>query len=157
MNYSTLKNSLLREFPGVQWRRLWAPKGGSLDSIPGQGARSHRLQLRPGIVKQINKNIFKIPYWYPQVKILEDNATKATYVGGRKLGLKRGSRASQAGSKSWGPMTATEVRWGSQRRGRTCVLVLAYIFSPTYLEWLPETKHCSGHFISASPLILKQS
>ena len=28
------------------------------------------------------------------MKILEDNATKATYVGGRKLGLKRGSGAS---------------------------------------------------------------
>ena len=63
------------------------------------------------------------------MKILEDNATKATYVGGRKLGLKRGSGASQVGIKSWGPMTAPEVRWGSQRQGRHCGLVLAYIFS----------------------------
>lgn len=38
------------------------------------------------------------------MKILEDNATKATYVGGRKIGLKRGSKASQAGIKSWGPL-----------------------------------------------------
>ena len=51
MNYSTLKNSLLRDFPGVQWLRLCAPKGGSLGSIPGQGARSHRLRLRPGTAK----------------------------------------------------------------------------------------------------------
>ena len=51
MNYSTLKNSLLTDFPGVQWLRLCAPKGGSLGSIPGQGARSHRLRLRPGTAK----------------------------------------------------------------------------------------------------------
>ena len=51
MNYSTLKNSLLRDFPGVQWLRLQAPKEGSLDSIPGQGARSHLPQLRPSAAK----------------------------------------------------------------------------------------------------------
>ena len=62
------------------------------------------------------------------MKILKDNATKATYVGGRKLGLRRGSRASQVGIKSWGPMTETEVRRGSQRQGRHRGLVLAYIF-----------------------------
>ena len=28
------------------------------------------------------------------------------------------------------------------------------IFPPKYLEWLPHAMHCSGHFISASPLIL---
>ena len=63
------------------------------------------------------------------MKIFEDNATKAPYVGGRKLGLKRGSRASQVGIKSWGPMTATDVRQKSQRQRRHCGLVLAYIFS----------------------------
>ena len=30
----------------VQWLRLCAPNAGGLGSIPGQGARSHMLQLR---------------------------------------------------------------------------------------------------------------
>ena len=35
----------------VQWLRLWAPKAGDPNSIPGQGTRSHMLQLRPGAAK----------------------------------------------------------------------------------------------------------
>ena len=30
----------------VQWLRLHVPKAGGLSSIPGQGTRSHMLQLR---------------------------------------------------------------------------------------------------------------
>ena len=32
--------------PVVQWLRLCAPNAGGLGSIPGQGTRSHMLQLR---------------------------------------------------------------------------------------------------------------
>ena len=35
----------------VQWLRLCASKAGGPGSIPGQGARSHRAQLRPGTAK----------------------------------------------------------------------------------------------------------
>ena len=41
----------------VQWLRLRAPNVGGLGSTPGQGARSHRLQLRPSAAKYIN-NIY---------------------------------------------------------------------------------------------------
>ena len=30
----------------VQWLRLYPPNAGGLDSIPGQGNRSHMLQLK---------------------------------------------------------------------------------------------------------------
>ena len=36
----------------VQWLGLCAPNAGGLDSIPGQGIRSHMLQLRPSAVKR---------------------------------------------------------------------------------------------------------
>ena len=35
----------------VQWLRLGAAKAGDLGSTPGQGARSHTAQLRPGAAK----------------------------------------------------------------------------------------------------------
>ena len=35
----------------VQQLRLWAPNAGGLGSIPGQGTRSHVLQLRPSVAK----------------------------------------------------------------------------------------------------------
>ena len=35
----------------AQGLRLRAPKAGGLGSIPGQGTRSHMLQLRPNTVK----------------------------------------------------------------------------------------------------------
>ena len=38
----------------VQWLELPAPSVGGLGSIPDQGTRSHRPQLRPGTAK-INK------------------------------------------------------------------------------------------------------
>ena len=34
------------DFPGASVTRLHAPKVGGLGSIPGQGTRSHMLQLR---------------------------------------------------------------------------------------------------------------
>ena len=40
----------------VQWLRLRAE---GLDLIPGQGTRSHMLQLRPRAVKKINKYLRK--------------------------------------------------------------------------------------------------
>ena len=49
------KVSLKRLYIGtslvVQWLRLWAPSAGDPGSIPGQGARSHMLQLRPRAAK----------------------------------------------------------------------------------------------------------
>ena len=38
----------------IQWLRLHGPNAGGPDVIPGQGARSHMLQLRPSIGKLIN-------------------------------------------------------------------------------------------------------
>ena len=35
----------------IQWLRLCAPNGRGLGSIPGQGTRSHMLQLRPSAAK----------------------------------------------------------------------------------------------------------
>ena len=35
----------------VQWLRLHAPNAEDLSSSPGQGTRSHRLQLGPGVAK----------------------------------------------------------------------------------------------------------
>ena len=35
----------------VQWLRLHAPNAGDLGLIPGQGTRSHMLQLRPSTAK----------------------------------------------------------------------------------------------------------
>ena len=43
----------------VQWLRLHASNAESLGSIPGQGTRSHMLQLRPSVNKQINKILKK--------------------------------------------------------------------------------------------------
>ena len=39
----------------LQWLRLHAPNAGGLGSTPGQGTRSHMLQLRP-CADKINKN-----------------------------------------------------------------------------------------------------
>ena len=38
----------------VQWLGPRAPNEGCLGLIPGQGTKSHRLQLRPGAAKKIN-------------------------------------------------------------------------------------------------------
>ena len=38
--------STRKTFLVVQWLRLQVPNAGTLSSIPGQGARSHMLQLR---------------------------------------------------------------------------------------------------------------
>ena len=35
----------------VQWLRLHAPNAGGLGSIPGQGTKSHMLQLIPSVAK----------------------------------------------------------------------------------------------------------
>ena len=37
---------LLKDFLAVQWLRLHAPNAGGLDLVPGQGTRSHMLQLK---------------------------------------------------------------------------------------------------------------
>ena len=47
-----LKLSIQRDSLVVQWLRLHAPNAGPLGSIPGQGTRSHMLQLRPGTAKK---------------------------------------------------------------------------------------------------------
>ena len=39
----------------VQWLGLWVPSAGGPGSIPGQGARSHMLQLRPREAKKKKK------------------------------------------------------------------------------------------------------
>ena len=48
----------------IQWLRLWTPSAGGPGSLPGQGTRSHMLQLRLSTAKQINtylKNyLFKV-------------------------------------------------------------------------------------------------
>ena len=49
-----LENRPFWDFSVVHWLRLHAPSAGGLGSIPSQGARSHRPQLRPGAAKQIN-------------------------------------------------------------------------------------------------------
>lgn len=48
----------------VRWLSLCAPNAGSPGSIPGQGTRSHILQLRPSAVK---KNIY-LPIYLVGVK-----------------------------------------------------------------------------------------
>ena len=45
------ENQVFRDSPVIQWLGLHAPNAGALDSIPGQGTRSHMLQLRPSIAK----------------------------------------------------------------------------------------------------------
>ena len=35
----------------IQWLRLQDPNAGGLGSVPGQGTRSHMLQLRPNAAK----------------------------------------------------------------------------------------------------------
>ena len=45
-NWSLFGTSLV-----VQWLRLQAPNAGGQGSIPGQGTRSHMLQLRPRAAK----------------------------------------------------------------------------------------------------------
>jgi len=45
-NWSLFGTSLM-----VQWLRLQAPNAGGQGSIPGQGTRSHMLQLRPRAAK----------------------------------------------------------------------------------------------------------
>ena len=35
----------------AQWPRLCAPKAGGLGSVPGQGTRSHMLQLKSSTAK----------------------------------------------------------------------------------------------------------
>ena len=42
----------------VQWLRLSTPNAGGLGLIPGQGTRSHMLQLRASTTKKKKKKIF---------------------------------------------------------------------------------------------------
>ena len=50
-----LKRALSEIFQVVQWLRLHSPNAGFWGSIPGQGTRSHVLQLIPGAVKKKKK------------------------------------------------------------------------------------------------------
>ena len=43
----------------VQWLRLHTPNAEGPGSIPGQGTRSHMLQLRPGTAKKKKKKLLK--------------------------------------------------------------------------------------------------
>ena len=54
----TLERAGQRTSLVVQWLRLWAPNAGGLGSIPGQGTRSHMLQLK--ILNVATKLINKI-------------------------------------------------------------------------------------------------
>ena len=66
----------------VQWLKLQAPNAGGLGSIPGQGNRSHilqlrvhMLQLRAATAKQINKyfkKFFKKRYLIFMIKDSDD-------------------------------------------------------------------------------------
>ena len=47
----------------VQWLILHAPGAGDPGSILGQGTRSHMLQPRPGVAKEIFKYFFKKKFW----------------------------------------------------------------------------------------------
>ena len=53
-----------RTYLVVQQLRFHAPNAGDLGSIPGQGARSHRLQLK----KQTNKQTNRSHTWCSQNK-----------------------------------------------------------------------------------------
>ena len=44
----------------VQWLRLHSSNAGGPGSIPGQGTRSHTLQLRPGTINKYNASKMKI-------------------------------------------------------------------------------------------------
>ena len=57
------KKRILGTSSVVQWLRLSAPNAGGPGSIPGQGTRSHMLQLRPGAAKSISikKNKLAFP------------------------------------------------------------------------------------------------
>ena len=56
----------------VQWLRICAPNAGGLGLIPGQGTRSHMLQLR-GVAKNINTIFLKVSY----LNLRQSHAKKA--------------------------------------------------------------------------------
>ena len=65
--------------PVVQWLRLCAPNAGGLGSIPGQGTRSHMLQLRvhvPQLKKDPACPNWKIPH--AATKIPHSGISRAT-------------------------------------------------------------------------------
>ena len=51
LKLSVIKKCKSRDVLVIQWLRPHAPNAGSLNSILGQGTRSHILQLRPGGTK----------------------------------------------------------------------------------------------------------
>ena len=52
----------------TQWLSHYTPNAGSPGLIPGQGTRSHMLQLRPSIGKYIN-NFFIDYLWLTHVNV----------------------------------------------------------------------------------------
>ena len=69
----------LGAFLAVQWLRLHAPNAGGWGSIPGQGTRSHMLQLRVCILQ------LKIPSavtetWCSQINLEEEVGKKKSVL-----------------------------------------------------------------------------
>ena len=59
----------------IQWLRLHAPNAGGLGSIPGEGTRSHRKQLRSVAAREIKATFQQLPmfplsYIHSYVEIL---------------------------------------------------------------------------------------
>ena len=72
--------------------------------------------------------------------------------------LSRGSSGGLKGFSGWhqepGAHDCNRGEVGEPEARTGTVVSYWLIFSPKYLAWSLEAKHCSGHFISASPLIL---
>ena len=72
--------------------------------------------------------------------------------------LSRGSSEGLKGFSGWhqepGAHDCNRGEVGEPEARTGTVVSYWLIFSPKYLAWSLEAKHCSGHFISASPLIL---
>ena len=49
--YGIFQKGIMGSSLVVQWLRLLTPTARGLGSIPGQGTRSHMLQLKPSIAK----------------------------------------------------------------------------------------------------------
>ena len=109
----SLKNRLFRDFPGVQWLRLHTPYAGGASSIPGQGTRSHVLQLRV-CVPQLNSL---------QREFGAEPGAAARRPGARRVLVTRGEEAEAIWKCKWvagfrPTLTARDVSaLGAGRRG----------------------------------------
>ena len=103
----------------VQWLRCWAPKARGLGWIPGQGTRSHMLQLKfvhaaansqRSQIKSLKKFFFKVPLWqraphFPGTQWLR---IYLSMQGTRVLSLV------QDDPTCWGPTNPVHNYWGPQ-------------------------------------------